>query len=90
MKWFSMITLAMTMAAPAAFAQPQAGESYCVGVNPENCPYSWALDGRRWYFDGIPLGREDPQEERRESGEEAPRRPEEPGAYPTARPENRP
>jgi len=68
-----MIVLVMTMAAPAAFAQPQANEGYCVGVNPENCPYHWALDGNRWYYDGIPLGREEPQERRREDREEAPR-----------------
>ncbi len=53
------------MAAPAAFAEPQAGESYCVGIEPEHCPYHWALDGNRWHYDGIPLGREESQEDRR-------------------------
>ncbi len=68
-----LLILSMTMAMPTAFAQPQAGDSYCIGVNPENCPYPWALDDRRWYFDGIPLGI-DPQEERGEGREDAPRR----------------
>jgi hypothetical protein len=33
-----------------ASAQPAANESYCVGVNPENCPYAWTQEQGRWRF----------------------------------------
>ncbi len=71
MKWIPIFLL--TMMIPSALAEPQANESYCIGVNPEHCPYAWTLDGNRWHFDGIPLGREETQEKRREGREEAPR-----------------
>ena len=50
-----LIVLAMTMA--PAFG-PEVTESYCVGIAPENCPYSWTLNDGRWWRDGNPQAKE--------------------------------
>lgn len=31
-------------------AQPAANEGYCVGINPENCPYTWTQENGRWRY----------------------------------------
>ena len=54
------LLLILTMIATPAFAQSTANEGYCTGFNPQDggCPYPWVENDHRWFYDGVPQGRE--------------------------------
>jgi hypothetical protein len=51
--------LALTMIVAPAFADDgpvPANEGYCVGIDPAACPYSYAQNNGRWFYETVPLG----------------------------------
>lgn len=66
------IASAMIGAISRAHGGPAANESYCVGVDPQDCPYDWTFNDGRWRYQGVPATtNEDEYVEREKPGERA-------------------